>query len=414
MNGKTAPWILGLMGILFLAAASSGGCANPIAPSGGPKDTLPPLLGDASPDDSTLNFAEKRIVFSFNEYVQLDNWRDHVIISPVQKHDPEINAKLRTITIRIKDTLEANTTYSYNFGTAIKDVNEGNIARNLTYVFSTGKYIDSLELTGKVTVAQTGRPDSTMIVMLHTSSDDSALIKKKPRYVARLDSAGHFHFRNLPPGVFYLYALKDNGGQRRYDDGTRQLFAFASKPITIGLHNMPDTLYAFLEKDTSTFKKPTTTTPAAPLSKAEKDKAKEKEKDRRLKFSMNLENGQQDLLDSLSFIFTEPLKKFDSSKIRFTDEAFKDIPRYSLIRDTSNKKITLAYKWPENTMFNLIVDKEFAEDTSGRKIPRTDTLKFRTKKESDYGNLTGAAIGAVRPGQILHTAYRQGFSRQTL
>jgi len=74
--------------------------------------------------------------------------------------------------------------------------------------------------------------------------------------------------------------------------------------------------------------------------------------------------------------------------VQFTDEAFKPITNYSLVKDTTNKKLTLSYKWPENTTFNLIVDKEFAEDSSGRKIPRTDTLKFRTLKEADYGHVS--------------------------
>jgi hypothetical protein len=142
-------------------------------------------------------------------------------------------------------------------------------------------------------------------------------------------------------------------------------------------------MYAFLEKDTS---KPFSTRAAPKPTAAKTDK--EKEKDKRLKFSLNLENGQQDLLGKLEFTFTDPLKKFDSSKVRFTDEAFKPIPNYSFVKDTSNKKLILSYKWPENTTFNLIVDKEFAEDSGGRKIPRTDTLKFKTLKESDYGNVS--------------------------
>jgi hypothetical protein len=367
---------------LFFAAAPGAGCANPIAPTGGPKDTLPPALVEVVPKDSMLQFAEKKITFSFDEFVQLDNWRDQVIISPLYKHDPEISSKLRTVTIKIKDTLEENTTYTYNFGNAIKDINEGNIAKNFTYVFSTGKYIDSLELSGTVIIAQTGKADSTLIVMLHRNGADSALKKEKPRYFTRLDSKGHFIFRHLPPGVFYLYALTDAGGQKIYTSPSQYL-AFENKPVTIGKNNPPDTLYDYLEKDTATVKAPA----QKPVAKTDKEKAKEKEKDKRLKFSMNLENNQQDLLSDLVFIFTDPLKNFDSSKARLTDENFKTVANYSFTKDTSNKKLTISYKWPENTVYNLIVDKEFAEDSAGRKIPRTDTLKFSTKKESDYGNL---------------------------
>ncbi|MEO5681828.1 MAG: Ig-like domain-containing protein [Chitinophagaceae bacterium] len=380
MNRKACISLLAAILIVFTFFAE-GGCANPIAPSGGPRDSLPPLLIAVTPKDSSENFNAKRVTFSFSEFVQLDNAHDNLIVSPVPKQEPVVEAKLRTVTIKIKDTLEENTTYSYNFGNAIKDINEGNILKNFTYVFSTGAYIDSLELNGRVQIAQTGVPDSTLIVMLHRSGDDSALIKQKPRFIAKLDSSGSFHFRHLPPGLFYLYALKDEGGQKKYTSN-KQLFAFADKPVTIGATNAPVTLYAFLGKDDY---KPITATPAKPaVTKADKDK----EKDKRLKFSINLENGQQDLLGKLELTFAEPLKNFDSAKVQFTDEAFKPVINYSLEKDTANKKLTLTYKWPENTTFHLIVDKEFAEDSAGRKIPRTDTLTFKTLKESDYGNVS--------------------------
>ncbi|MEP6748426.1 MAG: Ig-like domain-containing protein [Bacteroidota bacterium] len=385
MNGKIFQSFLVLIVIAFITIAIGGGCANPIAPSGGPRDTIPPVLTNSTPADSTLNFTGKKIVFSFDEFVVIDNVHDNLVVSPVPKSEPVVESKLKTVSVRIKDTLEPNTTYSYNFGSAIKDNNEGNVIKNFTYVFSTGKYIDSLELSGKVIIAQTGNSDSTLIVMLHRSGDDSALIKQKPRYIAKLDKQGNFHFRYLPPGVFYLFALKDEGGQKKYLT-KRQYFGFADKPVTVGIHNASDTLYAYLEKDED---KPTaTTTSRTATSKTDREKEKEKEKDKRLKFSLNLDNGQQDLLDSLKFTFNDPLKKFDPSKVQFTDENFKPITNYSLIKDTSNKKLTLSYKWPENAAFNLIVDKEFAEDSSGRKIPRTDTLRFRTKKDADYGNVS--------------------------
>lgn len=370
--------------IFFIAAAVAVGCANPIAPSGGPRDTLPPVLVDAIPLDSTLNFTAKKIVFSFDEYIQTDNVHDNLVVSPVPKSEPVVEFKLKTLTVRIKDTLEPNTTYSYNFGKAIKDNNEGNVYKNFTYVFSTGKYIDSLQLSGHVIIAQTGKFDSTLIVMLHRSGDDSALIKQKPRYIAKLDNKGNFHFRYLQPGVYYLYALKDESGQKRYLS-KNQLFAFADQPVTIGLNNPPDTLYAYLEEEN----KPASSGSRPGASKAAASKTdKEKEKDKRLKFTLNLDNGQQDLLGNLEFTFNDPLKNFDSSKVQFTDENFKPITAYRFVKDTSNKKLILSYKWPENTAFRLIVDKEFAEDSSGRKIARTDTLKFRTLKNTDYGTVS--------------------------
>ena len=360
-----------------------GGCANPIAPQGGPKDTLAPVLMLSNPKDSSANFNANRITFTFNEFIQLDNVQENLIVSPVPKTNPTVESKLRTLTIKIKDTLEPNTTYSYNFGNAIKDVNEGNIAKNFTYVFATGKNIDSFQLAGKVVLAQDGKTDSTLVAMLHRNGDDSALIKEKPRYIARVDGSGNFHFRNLPGGTFYLYALKDEGGQHKYLS-KKQLFAFAGRPITISAKNTPDTLYAFVEKDTS--KPVAALVPSRPAGAAPKGD-KTKEQDKRLKFGNNLDNGTQDILGNLEFSFPDKLKRFDSSKVVFTDEAFKPIPNYNFSLDTSGRKITLKYKWIENTSYHLLIDKEFAEDSIGRKITRSDTLNFKTKKEADYGSI---------------------------
>ena len=379
MSHKAFSTLLVLIVIGFAASSIGTGCANIIPPTGGPRDSLPPLLTGVTPKDSSENFNAKKVTFYFNEYVVVDNVHDNLIVSPVPKLEPLVEYKLKTVTIKIKDTLEENTTYSYDFGNAIKDNNEGNILRNFTYVFSTGTHIDSLDLMGRVLVAQTGVPDSTLIVMLHRKGDDSAVIKEKPRFIAKLDSTGRFHFRHLPAGVFYLYALKDEGGQKKYLS-KKQLFAFSDKPVNTAGNNAGIVLYAYLEKDED---KRALTTTTKPVAKTDKDK----EKDKRLKFSLNLESNQQDILGQLVFTFNDPLKNFDSAKVQFTDEAFKPVSNYRLAKDTTNKKLTLFYKWPENTAFNLIVDKDFAEDSSGRKIPRTDTLRFRTMKESDYGTV---------------------------
>ena len=153
------------------------GCATIIPPEGGPRDSLPPVLLKANPSDSSLNFNDKTIVFSFNEYVDADNYQQEMIISPIPSNTPTVTRKLQTVTVKLRDTLEPNTTYTINFGDAIKDVNEGNIMRNFTYTFSTGSYFDSLEFRGNVLVAETGEVDTTLTVMLHQTNIDSAVIK---------------------------------------------------------------------------------------------------------------------------------------------------------------------------------------------------------------------------------------------
>src|SRR5688572_16872901 len=197
-----------LLLVIFSQLVIPTGCANMIPPSGGPRDSLPPVLMSINPPDSTKNFAGKRIVFQFNEFVQVDNPRENLLVSPVPKIDPVVESRLRTVTITIKDTLQENVTYSIDFGDAIRDINEGNVFKDFKYVFTTGNHFDSLEITGNVIVAETGAVDSTLIVMLHASVDDSAVIKDRPRYIAKLEQDGRFKFENLPPGRFAIYAMK--------------------------------------------------------------------------------------------------------------------------------------------------------------------------------------------------------------
>ncbi len=219
------------------------GCANIIPPTGGDRDSLPPLLLKASPPDSSKGFKNKTISFTFDEYIELQSITENLIVSPTPEMPPLIESKLKTITIKIKDTLEDNTTYVYDFGKAIKDVNEGNVLENFSYIFTTGNVLDSLTLSGKVLLAETGGIDTTLIVMLHKSGVDSAVAKEKPRYIAKLDGKGNFHFRFLPAGTYYIYALKDENGTRHYGPKD-QLFAFADQPVELKPNAPAITLYA--------------------------------------------------------------------------------------------------------------------------------------------------------------------------
>ncbi len=352
------------------------GCANIIPPSGGPRDSLPPVLAKASPGDSTRNFTGNKITFTFNEFIELQNAQQALIISPLPKNFPLVEYRLNTVTVKLKDSLESNTTYNFNFGESIKDFTEGNVLKNFTYTFSTGKYIDSLELRGKVLLAETGKIDTTLIVMLHNSADDSAVVKERPRYIARLDNKGNFHFKNLPPKTFYLYALKDEGGTRRYFND-RQLFAFTDSAIVIGAKNEAKTLYAYSSKPVPLVM------PALTLGRN-----KPAGTDKRLKYQTNLSAGQQDLLRELVLTFEEPLRLFDSLKIRlYTDSAFNIVSGYQFKKDSTGKNITLVNQWKENTQYHLVMDKDFADDSADRKLLKTDTLSFRSKRLSDYGSL---------------------------
>lgn len=357
----------------------SPGCANMVPPSGGARDSLPPVLEKVDPPDSSINFNERTITFTFDEYLdQLRDVTENLIISPTPKIEPRIEAKLKTVTVKLRDTLEPNTTYYFNFGNAIRDINEGNVLRDFSYIFTTGPVIDTLELTGKVVLAETGKTDSTLIVMLHKSSDDSAVIKENPRYITRLDGRGNFRFRFLPPGTYFIYALKDEGRTRKYFTKS-QLFAFADKPVEIKPAMEPVTLYAFAERKVQTL---------IPGLTINRPGGGNRPDDRRLKFSHNLINNQQDLLGNFVLTFEHPLRFFDSSKVSVSiDSSFRPVTPINWQLDTAKKRLSLQLNWIENTLYNIILDKDFAEDTLKRKLLKTDTIRFKTKTQNEYGQL---------------------------
>jgi len=368
----------GVSVILFIILISQlllqTGCANIIPPLGGPRDSLPPVVINIKPADSTRNFKDDRIVISFDEYVEIQDVQKNLIVSPTPKVNPTTERKLNTIIVRLKDTLEDNTTYTLNFGNSIKDLNEGNILKNFRYMFSTGSYFDSLQLGGKIFLAKTGGVDTTLTVILHRHLDDSAIVKEKPRYISRVDSSGNFLFRNLPRDTFALYAMKDEGSSFRFN-GRDQLFAFADKPVIIGNDSAAITLYAFMDNEGAS---------TASAAKTRTQPSKEK----RLDITTNLQAQQQDLLSDFVMTFDTPLTTFDTTKIVFaTDSAFTPVTGFSFIKDSTNKSVTIKNSWKEGTSYHLILDKEFAIDTLGKKLLKSDTINFKTKSFTDYGSL---------------------------
>jgi uncharacterized protein (DUF2141 family) len=365
--------ILLAVGFCYLLSIMGSGCAQIGMPTGGPRDTIPPVLLNANPPNKTVHFDGNRITFTFDEYVHLQDLQKYLLVAPEPKIIPNITSKLKTVSIRIRDTLQANTTYSFQFGDALQDINENNPIHNFTYVFSTGSYIDSLTFSGNVVLAETGKVDSTMLVFLYKNLDDSAVYKQKPRYVARLDSAGKFQFRYLAAGTYHLYALKDESGQKMYNNPS-QLFAFADSVIHISNHVTPVELFAYVEEKNT---KPTTNTAAAIKKNPEKT----------LKYTTSLSNNVQDLLTPLKINFQVPLKNYDSTKIHLTDTLYHPVQTAAILIDTTFKQITVKNNWIEDTRYKLVIDKDFAIDTLGDELKKPDTLSFKTKAEREYGSL---------------------------
>ncbi len=374
-----------LLLLLGQQAVFLSGCANIIPPLGGPKDSLPPVIVKMSPAANAVNVTSGKIVIEFDEFLQQFDNNSGLLISPLPVRAPDVQVKLRTVTVKLRDTLEPNTTYSIDFGNGIKDVNEGNVYKNLRYVFSTGAAIDSLQLSGTVILAETGKTDTTLLVCLYRDTDDSAVYKNTPRYYTRLNSSGGFRFYNLPPEKFAVYALQDEGNQKRYFSG-KQLFAFNNEtvyPTADGNNNI--TLYAFSTPDDNT-------KPAGPSAAGNAET--------RLRVTSSLESGPQDIQEPLVFEFNKALKTIDTNKIVFADTLNRKLEGYRLEIDSNRRKITLHYAWKPATDYRILVQKDFAADEKGNTLPRGDTVRFRTKSLKDYGQVKirfGASVLPAKP-----------------
>lgn len=213
-------------------------CAKRGSITGGLKDTLAPILKSSSPKNFSTDFKADEIILTFDEYVKLKNANKQLIISPPMKNPPVItptNAS-KFINIKILDTLKPNTTYSLNFGQSIADNNEGNPYNQFKYVFSTGTYIDSLALNGKIKDSYDKTVDNFVTVMLYEVNDkfkDSVIYKENPRYITNtLDSLTTFRLENLKAGKYLLVALKDKGNNNKFNPKDDKI-GFFKQPITI-------------------------------------------------------------------------------------------------------------------------------------------------------------------------------------
>jgi hypothetical protein len=217
---------------LLLISLVIYGCAAMRTPEGGPKDVTPPKVLKAVPKDLTTNFTEKKITIDFDEYIKLTNEFKEFTISPEQEKPPILKAKLKRLEITLQDTLEKNTTYTLNFGKAITDINEGNAIKNFTYVFSTGPSLDSLSITGNVKNSLTNEPELDAVVMIIPLSRDTIFGKRKPSIYTTTDSSGNFKLNNLRKDSYKVYALKETGGDKIYQQ-TNDLVGFQKDPILL-------------------------------------------------------------------------------------------------------------------------------------------------------------------------------------
>jgi len=423
------------------------GCAVQQRPQGGPRDREPPKLLKATPPNSTRNFTAKEIKLDFDEYFKLNSQFQEITVFPASDKIPDFKIRQKSLVIDLKDTLQKNTTYVINFGKAIGDVNENNILKNFTYVFSTGNHIDSLSMGGTVINTQTGLKEKDITVMLFTLKQDSLLFgKKKPSIYTTTDSLGNFTLKNLKEGVYKIYALKEQSPDKIYNNdneligfSTRLInFTHDTSTISLKLFRQAPTKQKFVDRKFTndgammfTFNKPLVKPSARILYPPGLDEQKiidfTRTGDTAMVYSKNMD------FDSIRVAFFENNKPIDTTSLRKgRKEAFQrnlafrfgisstnqlkpgndlriysSLPiepfdptlitlkedsnqvNYTLTKDTgkTDKNFVMKYRWRQKVGYTLILEPGAFTDIYGDKNKRK-VQKFTINQPENYSNLT--------------------------
>jgi hypothetical protein len=387
-------------------------CAKVSTPSGGPRDRTPPVVVKSVPPNGSKYFKGKSFYVSFDEYVVLDNINDKFMVSPPMKKKPRIFITGKNVNVAFEDKLKDSTTYTFYFLDAIKDLNEGNILENYKFVFSTGPVVDSLSVTGNVYNALNLEVPEKTIVLLYRELADSAVTKHLPEYISRVDLTGYFRIDNVRPGIYRLYALKDENNSKNYDRKEEE-FAFMDSLISVTTEKnfipVPkDTIpVKKIEKKVAPKgqKKIETELPEIPVLKGQYqlDLFTAQKKDHYLTNSKRESMYQLDYSlslppDSMKFEFSIP--DISSDKYFIEENKSRDSIKVWLTDSTlyNNTFISTIVKYPFTDTLGMVA---YKQDTIAMRFipPRVPkSVKVKKAKYTVENNLTA---GFLKPGQLL-------------
>ena len=226
-------------------------CAQQGSPTGGPKDEDPPVVEECHPPNYSTRFEAKKIEITFDEYIVLDNVNQELVVSPPMEEKPQVKLKKKTLVIQFEEELKDSTTYTLNFGSAIKDLHEGNKLLNYEYVFSTGDVLDSLSVKGTLLYAEDlTKPDEPVSILLYDDLRDSVPLLDIPLYVGRSDDSGVFSVNNLKEGEYKVFALKDGNYNTLFDLPTEEI-AFLDTTLTLNAAFIRSLLEAAMPEDST-------------------------------------------------------------------------------------------------------------------------------------------------------------------
>jgi len=202
--------------LVFLTFA----CANPIPPTGGPKDLDPPVLLHTQPENKTLNFDGSSISMDFSEYIKEENLLTQLMITPNLKSPYKYRVNKNRITLTFEEPFDSATTYTLNFREGIKDITEGNVPPNLKFVFSTGNYLDSAAISGTVRSLMSKELLEDITISLYVDPDTIDLFTGPPRYSTKSDKEGNFVIENIKNGQYLVYAIDDKNRNLKLESRT--------------------------------------------------------------------------------------------------------------------------------------------------------------------------------------------------
>ena len=242
------PVLLVLGPVLF-----SHSCANTTTPpSGGPKDTIPPVIVKLYPypGSKMVPVHKTQLAFTFNEYVVVKD-QQSIFLSPPMEKPPKYRMKGKTLVIYFESDLDSNKTYTLDLTNAIADNNEGNMFPGYNLSFSTGNHVDSMYITGVVQDCNTLMPIKGATVMLYKDQADSAIFKQRPVAAGKTDDWGFFCISNIQDTVYRLFAVMDVNYDNKYDATSEQVAFFDSliRPVNRIRDSVPE-LYKYLMTDT--------------------------------------------------------------------------------------------------------------------------------------------------------------------
>src|SRR5215217_6740363 len=225
-------------------------CAQQVAPTGGKKDSIPPMLLESNPPNKTLNFKGKKVELFFDEYVVVDNINQKLVITPESDNPYSYKQNGMSVLLSFKNEFKDSTTFTLNFGDAIRDFAEKNPAKNLKLVFSTTNSLDSGRVYGVLQDMQTGKPLFDALVGLYNVSDTLDISKQKPYYFSRTDSSGVFSIENIQTRDYKLIAIDDKNRNMLYNAKDERM-GFLSKPVSASSDSVSYSINMFLSDNTA-------------------------------------------------------------------------------------------------------------------------------------------------------------------